>query len=47
MAASCRLLDDVIGDGARKALHRRAGSVCRALTSGRVSVGASVIGVSR
>lgn len=24
MAASCRLLDDVIGDGARKALHRRA-----------------------
>ena len=39
IAAPCRLLDDVIGDGARKALHARAGSVCRALGSGTVAVG--------
>ena len=39
IAAPCRLLDDVIGDGARKALHARAGSVCRARSSGTVAVG--------
>lgn len=39
IAAPCRLLDDVIGEGARKALHARAGSVCRALVSGTVAVG--------
>ncbi len=39
VAAPCKLLDDVIGDGARFALRRRAGSVCRLLTSGPISVG--------
>lgn len=39
IAAPCKLLDDVIGDGARVALRRRAGSVCRVLTSGPISLG--------
>lgn len=39
IAAPCKLLDDVIGDGARTALRRRAGSVCRALTSGVIALG--------
>ncbi len=39
VAAPCKLLDDVIGTGARTALRRRAGSVCRALSSGRIAVG--------
>ncbi len=39
IAAPCKLLDDVIGDGARTALRRRAGSVCRALTSGPIAIG--------
>ncbi len=39
IAAPCKLLDDVIGDGARTALRRRAGTVCRLLSSGRISVG--------
>jgi MOSC domain-containing protein YiiM len=39
VAAPCKLLDDVIGTGARIALRRRAGSVCRALSSGRMAVG--------
>ncbi|MGI9603217.1 MAG: MOSC domain-containing protein [Acidimicrobiales bacterium] len=39
IAAPCKLLDDVIGAGARTALRRRAGSVCRVLTSGPLSVG--------
>ena len=39
VAAPCKLLDDVIGTGARTALRRRAGSVCRALTSGSIAVG--------
>jgi MOSC domain-containing protein YiiM len=38
-AAPCKLLDDVIGTGARTALHRRAGSVFRALSSGSIAVG--------
>ncbi len=42
IAAPCRLLDDVIGDGARTALRRRAGSICRVLTSGTIEVGDSV-----
>ena len=42
VAAPCKLLDDVIGDGARIALRRRAGSVCRVLTSGLIRVGDSV-----
>ena len=39
IAAPCKLLDDVIGDGARISLRRRAGSVCRILTSGTIAVG--------
>lgn len=42
VAAPCRLLDDSVGPGAARALSRRAGSVCRLLTSGRISVGAVV-----
>ena len=39
VAAPCRLLDDVIGTGARTALRARAGSICRALSSGTIAVG--------
>lgn len=39
VAAPCKLLDDVIGSGARTALRGRAGSVCRALSSGSIAVG--------
>lgn len=41
-AAPCKLLDDGIGPGAAKALHDRAGAVCRLLTSGTISVGDDV-----
>lgn len=41
-AAPCKLLDDVVGEAARKALVRRAGSVFRVLTSGTIAVGAPV-----
>ena len=39
IAAPCKLLDDVIGRGARHALHARAGSVFRLLSSGTIRVG--------
>jgi MOSC domain-containing protein YiiM len=42
VAAPCRLLDDAIGAGAARALHNRAGSVLRLLTSGTVRVGDEV-----
>lgn len=42
VAAPCKLLDDVIGAGAKSALRRRAGSVCRLLSSGTVRVGDTV-----
>jgi MOSC domain-containing protein YiiM len=42
IAAPCKLLDDVIGPGAKTALRRRAGSICRALTSGSIAVGDEV-----
>lgn len=38
IAAPCRLLDDVIGMGAARALHNRAGSVCRVLSDGDIAV---------
>jgi MOSC domain-containing protein YiiM len=49
VAAPCKLLDDVIGTGARSALRGRAGSVCRALSSGTITVGdpARLAGSSR
>ncbi len=43
IAAPCKLLDDVIGDGARVALRRRAGSVCRLLSSGLIVLGDPVV----
>jgi len=43
VAAPCRLLDDEIGAGAARALHARAGTVCRLLTSGTIRVGDSLV----
>jgi MOSC domain-containing protein YiiM len=43
IAAPCKLLDDTIGRGAKDALRRRAGSVCRVLTTGQISVGDAVV----
>ncbi|AQA05423.1 sulfurase [Mycobacterium sp. MS1601] len=43
VAAPCRLLDDGIGPGAAAALRRRAGSVCRILRSGTITVGDAVM----
>lgn len=42
IAAPCRLLDDVIGPGAARALHNRAGSVCRVLVGGTIQIGQEV-----
>lgn len=42
VAAPCKLLDDWIGPGAQPALRRRAGSVCRVLEGGSISVGDAV-----
>jgi MOSC domain-containing protein YiiM len=42
VAAPCRLLDDGIGPGAARALHGRAGTVFRLVTSGTISVGDEV-----
>ncbi|MEL6984048.1 MAG: MOSC domain-containing protein, partial [Actinomycetota bacterium] len=42
IAAPCKLLDDVIGDGARTALRRRAGTVFRLLSSGTITIGDGV-----
>lgn len=42
VAAPCRLLDDVIGTGAARALHNRAGTICRVLTDGVINVGDTV-----
>ena len=39
IAAPRKLLDDVIGPGAKTALRRKAGSVCRILTSGVIRMG--------
>ena len=41
-AAPCKLLDEVIGPGARVALRRRGGMVCRVLTDGEIAVGDAV-----
>jgi len=42
IAAPCKLLDDVIGDGARHALRRRAGTVFRILSDGTIATGDEV-----
>ena len=39
VAAPCKLLDDTIGRGAQEALRRRAGSVCRVLEGGMITLG--------
>ena len=39
VAAPCRILDDEIGPGAARALHDRAGTVFRLLSSGPITVG--------
>ncbi len=39
IAAPCKLLEDTLGIGAKAALRRRAGSVCRVLTSGTIAIG--------
>ena len=38
-AAPCKLLEDVLGRDARRALSRRAGIVCRVLTDGELRLG--------
>ena len=41
-AAPCRVMDEAVGAGARRALHGRGGAVCRVLTSGTIAVGDAV-----
>ena len=43
VAAPCKLLDDTLGRGAQEALRRRAGSVCRVLEGGTITVGDEVV----
>lgn len=38
-AAPCRMLDMEIGDGAKTAMRRRAGVICRVLSGGDLAVG--------
>jgi MOSC domain-containing protein YiiM len=45
-AAPCRVMDDAVGPGARRAMHDRGGAVCRVLRSGRIAVGDAVEGVA-
>ncbi|MGK2880332.1 MAG: MOSC domain-containing protein [Mycobacterium sp.] len=47
ISVPCRLLDDSVGPGAAAALRGRAGSVCRVLTSGTISVGSTVFQADR
>lgn len=42
IAAPCRILDDEIGIGAANALRRRAGSICRILAGGTITLGDTV-----
>jgi len=39
IAAPCKLLDDELGRGAKDALRRRAGVICRVLLGGPVEIG--------
>ena len=38
-AAPCKLLDDNLGAGARTAMRRRAGVICRVLAGGPIAIG--------
>jgi MOSC domain-containing protein YiiM len=42
IAAPCRLLEDELGRGAKDALRRRAGVICRVLAGGSIRIGDSV-----
>lgn len=42
IAAPCRLLDDWIAEGARRAMHARGGTIFRLLGSGTITVGDEV-----
>lgn len=39
IAAPCRVMDETIGPGARAALRRRGGVICRAASGGPVAIG--------
>lgn len=42
-AAPCRVMETSVGPGAARAMHDRGGAICRALTSGTISVGDPVV----
>jgi MOSC domain-containing protein YiiM len=42
-AAPCKLLDDNLGAGARTAMRRRAGVICRVISGGPVRLGDAVV----
>ncbi|MDG1366151.1 MAG: MOSC domain-containing protein [Acidimicrobiales bacterium] len=44
-AAPCKLLDDELGVGARTAMRRRAGVICRVIRGGTVAIGDPVAGL--
>ena len=44
-AAPCKLLDDELGEGARTAMRRRAGVICRVVQGGTIAIGAPVAGL--
>ena len=44
-AAPCKLLDDELGPGARTAMRRRAGVICRVIRGGTVAIGDPVAGL--
>ena len=44
-AAPCKMLDDELGRGARTAMRRRAGVICRVLQGGTIAVGDRVTGL--
>lgn len=43
IAAPCAVMEEQVGRGARAALRRRAGVICRALSSGRLCVGDAAV----
>lgn len=42
IAAPCKLLEDDLGPGVQAALRRRAGTVCRVLSGGLITIGSAV-----
>jgi len=43
IAAPCKLLEDNLGAGVQAALRRRAGTVCRVLQGGQITIGSPVV----